>query len=288
MYYALIILSVIMFGANFALKDAYRKIMGSSLKITLQYSFVAGIAGIVFMIIAGGFKFEFTWFTFIFAFFNSLNGILFTFCSFKALGVINLSLYSVFSMLGGMVLPFAFGIIFYGEPLTLAKSVCFIFIVVAIIITYKKGKQKKSSIIYYAGVFILNGMSGVYSKFFTEAPLEKTSAAGYSTWVAIWSLATTVILLLLFSKKLGATPHETPKTVAITVCSGGLNKIANYILVLALAHVDSSVQYPMVTGGVMIVSTIVCFLQKNRPSNREILSVTVAFIGLLALFALPV
>ena len=33
-----------------------------------------------------------------------------------------------------------------------------------------------------------------------------------------------------------------------------------YFRFIALAHVDASVQYPMVTGGVMIVSTLICFL----------------------------
>jgi drug/metabolite transporter (DMT)-like permease len=39
---------------------------------------------------------------------------------------------------------------------------------------------------------------------------------------------------------------------------------------------------------VMIVSTLICFLGKNKPSKKEILSIIVAFIGLLLLFAIPI
>ena len=67
-----------------------------------------------------------------------------------------------------------------------------------------------------------------------------------------------------------------------------MNKIANFLLVLALAHVDVSVQYPMVTGGTMIVSTVICFFGDKKPSKKEILSVAFAFVGMLALFLIPV
>jgi uncharacterized membrane-anchored protein len=43
----------------------------------------------------------------------------------------------------------------------------------------------------------------------------------------------------------------------------------------------------MVTGGVMIVSTITAFLTPNKPKAREIISVAIAFVGLLVLFLLP-
>jgi len=122
MYYGLIILSVLMFGGCYALQDAYRNMRGSRLNISMENSFVGSLAGFVVLLIFNGFKIEFTPFTLLIALLASLNGIAFAFCSFKALDTINLSLFSLFSMLGGMVLPFLQGIIFYGEKLTLAKT----------------------------------------------------------------------------------------------------------------------------------------------------------------------
>ena len=68
---------------------------------------------------------------------------------------------------------------------------------------------------------------------------------------------------------------------------GSINKVANFLLVIALAHVDASVQYPMVTGGTMIVSTVLSFFSDKKPNRREILSVILAFAGMLALFLIP-
>lgn len=287
MYYALIMLSVVMFGGCFALNDVYRKISGSSIKISLQFSLVGSLAGFTVLMIANGFKFEFTPFTFIMAILASINGFAFTFCSFKALDRINLSLYSLFSMLGGMVLPFLQGIIFYDEKMSLAKWLCFLFITFALVLTVEKGERKKGTI-YYICVFVLNGMSGMLSKFFAEAPFTKTSATGYTNLISICGVVISGVLLLIISKKYPEGGKFSFTGTAIGAASGIANKIANLVLVIALAHVDASVQYPMVTGGVMIVSTLICFFGKNKPSKKEVLSIIIAFIGLLLLFAIPI
>lgn len=46
MYYALIFISVAMFGGCFALNDVYRKRRGSSLKISMEASFVGAVAAV--------------------------------------------------------------------------------------------------------------------------------------------------------------------------------------------------------------------------------------------------
>ena len=287
MYYALIILSVIMFGGQFALNDAYRKMRGSNVKVSLQFTLIGGIVGLAVLMLFNGMKLEFTWFTLLMALISVTNGFLFTFCGFKALGTINLSLYSLFSMLGGMMLPFLQGIIFYGEGVTVAKVACFIFICAALALTVKKG-EKKNGTIYYIGIFVLNGLSGVISKIYTSATFPKASAAGYSILCAICSIVISSCILLIFFRRKDETPRLTPLSIGVGAAGGAINRVANYILVIALAHVDASVQYPMVTGGVMIVSTLICFFGENKPNKKEIISVILAFVGLLALFVIPI
>lgn len=285
MYYALIILSVVLFGGGFALNDIHRKQRGSSVKISLQFTLISSVAGAMTLMAINGFKFELTAFSLVMALLSALNGFGFTLCGFKALDHINLSLYSLFSMLGGMALPFVQGIVFYGEDMTFAKGVCFVTVTIALLLTVEKGERKKGTI-FYVGIFILNGMSGVLSKIFTSSHFPKTSAAGYSILSALCSIVISAFVLAVFYRKKDGTPSMTPSSTAVSSLCGILNKIANFILVVALAHVDASVQYPMVTGGVMIVSTLICCFGDNKPSKRELLSVFISFIGLLALFLL--
>lgn len=289
MYYALIFLSVIMFGGGFALNDVYRKLRGSNLKISMEASFIGSLAGIVFLLIFNGFNFELTPFTAIMATLASLNGLAFTFCTFKALDSVNLSLFSLFSMLGGMLLPFLQGIIFYREGVTLAKITAIILIFAALALTVDKS-NKNGGLIYCIGIFIFNGMSGVLTKLYNELPFPKASAAGYSIWMAIFTLVISGITwyILHTQTKEKSEKPLTLKACAVTAASGGINKVANFLLVLALMHVETSVQYPAVTGGVIIVSTLICFFGERKPTRRELISVAIAFLGTLALFIIPI
>ena len=289
MYYALIILSVVVFGGNFALNDVYRKMRGSTLRVALESSVLGGIAGLMALLLLNlmDLSFACTPFTLIMSLICAASGFCFTFFSFKALDHVNLSLYAVFSMLGGMLLPFLLGIGFFGEGITLAKVICVLLIAVALAMTVSF-KEKKRGLLYCIGIFFFNGMSGVLSKLFTELPFEKTSAFGYSFYSAAFSIVIGAVLyLVLFAKKNSDMPY-TWKALIVCAAKGASNRIANYILVIALAHVAASVQYPMVTGGTMIVSTLLCYLGDRRPSRRELCSVAVAFLSMLALFVIPI
>lgn len=301
-YYGLIVISVVMFAGGFALNDIYRRKRGSGLKISMESAFIGSFAGLIVLCIIDGFSFTFTWFTLLMATLAALNSISFTFCSFKALDKINLSLYSLFCMLGGMVLPFFQGIFFYGEAFTLAKGVCVLFICLALACTVEKG-EKKNGTLYYIGIFLLNGMAGVISKIFTASNLPKTSEAGYSVCVAMATIVLAggvwCVLTLLEKRKRSIKTEEMRvekpldkkclwQACAVGAVSGIVNKVANFLLLIALVRVETSVQYPMVTGGTMIVSTILCFFGDKKPSKKEILSVALAFIGTMALFLIPV
>lgn len=296
-YYALILLSVGMFGGGFALQDVYRKKRGSGIKISMESALIGSMAGLIVLLIINGFSFEFTGFTLLMAILSALNSIAFTFCAFKSLDYINLSLFSLFSMLGGMLLPFLQGIFFYGELITLPKCLCVAFICAALALTIEKGDKKKGTA-FYLGIFILNGMSGVISKIFSASNLPKVSAAGYSIWIAIFTVVLSGVawVVLIFLEKNRGDSHEktefVPKKLlyqsyGIGALYGAINKVANFFLVIALAHVDASIQYPMVTGGTIIVSTIICCFGDKKPTKKEFISVALAFVGLLLLFLIP-
>ena len=132
--------------------------------------------------------------------------------------------------------------------------------------------------------FIADGITG-------EAQLEKMlneAAAGYSILhTAMSAVIAGIILFTVFRRKAEGEPPYTWKAAVLSGTTGSLNKIANFILAIAIMHVDASIQYPMVTGGVMIVSTACAYLTDNKPKAKELVSVGLAFLGMLALFILP-
>ena len=281
--YGLLTLSTVMFGFMFFFNVIFRSNYGSGFKATLVMSLGGGIFGLISLLIIKGFVFEFSVFALIMAIISGLNGLAFSFCSLKALGKINLSLYSLFSMLGGMALPFLSGILFHGEPITVNKVLCFIIITIALFITVEKG-DNKNGYIYYLGIFFFNGMAGVLSKVYQALPFNKISSAGYSILKAV-ILIVIVAVLLVFVK--GEKKPINFKCIIAMAGSGILGNIANWLLLVALLNLPASAQYPFVTGGTMIVSTVISLLSAKKPSPKEILAVIISFFGIILLIALP-
>lgn len=279
LYYGVLLAAVTMFSFQFLFNKIFEKEYGNGLRAMFVFSAGSSLVGFIILLIINGFRVEFTWFSCLMAFFAALDSIGYTYFSLKSLGRINLSLYSMFSMLGGMILPSVVGILCYNEQLTWGKGICYALILLSLVLSSEKG-EKKSGYIYYMGVFLLNGMSGVLSTIFQNSPYEKTSAAGYSMLI---SLAALVICLVFLPFIRGDGKKLTKKAVFSMGGYGVLCRVGNYLLLIALAHIPASAQYPFVTGGVMIISTIICFFTPNKPSKRELLGVAVAFIALLIL-----
>lgn len=278
-YYGILAAAVTMFSLQFLFNSIFEKEYGNGLRAMLVFSAGSSLAGLIVLLIINGFKVEYTHFSMLMAVFTALDSIGYTYFSLKSLGRINLSLYSMFAMLGGMVLPFLTGIFFYDEELSVGKGICFVLIILSLLLTVKKG-EKKSGYIYYMGVFVLNGLSGVLSTVFQNSPYEKTSEAGYSVLVS----AATLIISLIFLPFIKEKGKKLTKKAWFSMGGYGvLCRVANFLLLIALAHIPASAQYPFVTGGVMIISTVISFFTPEKPSKREILGVAVSFAALLIL-----
>lgn len=273
-----------MFGAQFLFTQEYKKEYGNDFLAMVVQSIVGGIVGFVSILIINGFSFGYTHFALVMSLLVFVNSKFCAFCSLKALGKINLTLYSVFMMLGGMVLPFVTGVLFFGEPLTWGKAICFVFIAAAICMTLEKNDNKKGGAIYYIGIFIFNGLSGVLAKVYTALPFEKVDAAEYSVLCSLVNLVLSVALLW-FAR--GVKRKLTGRAVASLVGSGLLNKIANYWLLICLAVVPASAQYPFITGGTMVASALISYCTKQKPNKKELLSVGLSMAGLILLVLIP-
>ena len=279
----MVMAAVVMFGLQFFCNQQYERECKSGLSASMMFIFGGAVAGLVVLLAVNGFKWEFTPFTLIMASLAALDGMAFSFCSLKALGKINLSLYSLFSMLGGMVLPFCLGVFFFDEQFTVGKAICLVAVIAALLMSVEKGTAKGGTV-YYIGVFVFNGLSGVISKFFQASELPKTSEAAYSVWTAVMTALISGVILAFVWKK---SPLKLNAKAVVSMAGNGiLNRVANFLLLLSLAYLPASVQYPMITGGVMIVSTLLGYFSPNKPKVREWIALALSFAGIMALVLL--
>ncbi len=201
LYYSLVVAATVLFSLQFLFTQKFGESRGSSLESTLIFTLYKSIVIIVIMFIIGGFKMEFTSFSALMALIYTASGLIMTYFSLKAFEVTNLSVYSIFSMLGGMLLPFLLGIFFYDEGFSVPKAVCIALIVAAVLLGIEKKKASRKAVVYYLAVFVLNGMAGVISKIHQSSAIPHVDSTSFMMLGAIWAVLICGVILLIKCKK---------------------------------------------------------------------------------------
>ena len=164
MYFLIVIIAAVMFSLQFVFNDGFRRETDSSWNSSLKFTLYSSFAGLIVLLMINKMHMEVSAFSVVTACVYSLVYISLSYASIKAFEYANLSVYSVFSMIGGMILPFLYGIM-CGEEFKTARLVCCLLIALSVIMTIKKGEHSKKATKYYMLVFVLNGLVGVISKF---------------------------------------------------------------------------------------------------------------------------
>jgi drug/metabolite transporter (DMT)-like permease len=274
--YALVVGATLLFSLQFFFNQRFQQSYGTDLKASLVFSLYKSVVIIVIMLIIAGFKVEFTIFSVLMAVLYAAVGMLMVYYSLKAFSVANLSVFSVFSMLGGMILPFFLGVVFYDEPLTVFKVICCLLIVGAVLLNIRSGKQNRKALIYYFAVFVLNGAAGVISKIHQSSQRPHVDSTGFMIWS---SIVTVFICLAWLLIKYRSIPIVKGKNILFVSGYGVFNGVGNLFLLIALAVLPASVQYPLVTGGVMVCSTIISTIRKEKLTARDYAATVVALLA---------
>ncbi|MBQ7961840.1 MAG: EamA family transporter [Clostridia bacterium] len=275
-YYLLVSAATVLFALQFLFNQKFEQERGNTLKSALEFTLYKSIVIVVMMLIISRFDITITPFSVILAVIYAVACILMTYFSMKAFAVANLSVYSVFSMLGGMLLPFLAGVGFYNEELTAFKIICCLLIVVSVLLNLRGGKQSKKAFLYYMAVFILNGSVGVISKVHQSSSLPHTDSTGFMLLTSAVSIIISAVWLLIQHKKI---PVIKGKSLGFAAGYGIFNGVGNWLLLISLVNLPASVQYPLVTGGVMVFSTIISMIRKEKLSVNDYIAAAISFVA---------
>jgi len=267
MYYLLLTLSALLFSGGFLFQKFYEQDFGNGLKPSITMVFYQSVVVCVSMFVIGGFRMEVTGFSFLMATIYAVNDFLLTWMSLKALKYANLSVFSMFMMLGSIVLPSAFGILFYDEGITVMKILCYILIFAALYLSVEKGASSKKAVFYYIAVFVGNGMCGILSKIHqSNAELQVSTESFLLQSGLIRLVICAVILICLMAKS--REKIFSWKAVGLSVGGGVSNAVGNYFNLFALLAIPISVHSVMTTGMVLIFSALIGLFVKERPSRK--------------------
>ncbi len=147
MSYVLVLIAVLLLAVQFTFNKLFQLRAGASVWASLLYSLSTGICTAIVFFAIGGFKFEFTLFSFLMALASTLFSTTYTLIGFKIMEAGKFAIYMMFLMLGGMMLPYIFGVLFLDEKPSVLRIIGLVLLTAAIIIANldTKKSDKKSS-----------------------------------------------------------------------------------------------------------------------------------------------
>ena len=155
--------------------------------------------------------------------------------------------------------------------------------------TENGGKQStKTKIIFFVlclAIFLLNGLTGVIAKAhqISEGAVDEISFTVISC--ALTAMISLILLALEFLRNRKEKSRQVMTTLKmkpmwIMVLIGAATYTGNYLHLLAANDVPASVQFPLVSGGVIVLSALISFgAFKEKLSVREWISIGGAFLA---------
>ena len=274
MYYGMLVTAALLFAMQFLFNQQFQKSRGDGTDSAITLSLYLHGISFVIMLALNKFQLNVTWFSLLMAVLYAAVVLGYSFASLKAFKTANLSVFSIFAMLGGMLLPLAYGVIFRNEGFPITKIICVVLIGIATAMSFEKGKKNKGNMKYYLAVFILNGTVGVISTIHQTKPELAVDSFSFMATVNICVVVACSAYHLIVNKKLPILkPKELGCAASYAVCNGS----GNLFCLITLTALPASVQFPITTGGTMFFSTAISILRKEKPSAKTIIASLVAF-----------
>ena len=290
MDYLLLFVATFCVGGQFALTKLYQTKLGTAIIPSLLFSLFSGLFSIVYFAVICGFNIEFNWFSFLMAGGRVLSIVLFTVLGFKMMSIGRVALYTMFIMLGGMVVTFFYGLIFLGEQLSVLKAVGIVLLLASLVIPEikkKDGEKKNSKLFFLLGVlvFFANGAVGIFSKVhqISEYALPTEQFSFWSSVINAVAVAIMVLVVALLQKDKKVLVKEIKNAMPkwwIIVLFVLISQSGELFQLIAAKTLDATILFPIVSGGTMVVSAVFGFLFfKEKPDKLLVISLVVSLIA---------
>ena len=204
-----------------------------------------------------------------------------------------MSVYSLFLILGGMILPFLAGVVFWEEELSVLRVIGLIFLIVSLVLPVLEkdgGKNTKGAKIFFLlciGIFLANGMNSVIAKYHQSTPAHVDTVSFMILRETINAPLNALMFLFIHIKNKKSNKNSVDvanKTRFIAVNWLILSIFAaiycgsHFCNLLAARIFDASMQFPIITGGTMILTAVAGFMFfREKPDKYSTVSIAAAF-----------
>ena len=283
--YLLIVLADILLAFDFAFQKKYQKTAGTTIKAGLVFNALVGVFSALVYLIINKFTIHILPFSVVMATLFTVFVMVYVFIGFKIMEKVSMSLYTLFLMAGGMIVPFVAGVIFWDEPLSVLRVLGLLAIVGAMVISNSDGsKFDKRQILLCVLVFFLNGFVSVTAKAHQISEAGRLVTSADFGFIAMVTKAIICSVALLFVGKKEASPEKLPigKGAVISAFSAIAGGLSFFLQLIGAVDVPATVLYPMITGGCVVLSSLAGLVFfKEKIEKRQWIAIAICCVGTL-------
>ncbi len=291
--YLMLVASVILLALNFIVQKFFQKQTGGSPREAIKFSAYRGavtaVCFTVFCLIMG-YEIRFSWFSAAMAVGISLLCMAYNTVGFAIMKTEPVSRYTVFLMIGGMAVPYLWGLFFLNEEFSFLRTIGLVVLAVAIVLTNSgKSKINKKALILCIIVFVLNGFVSVLSKEHQIGQL----AVDATSFVIINGIVKVIMFPLAYlfpgepktgnEEKVEKKPLLTKdnlKEGLLIALSAVLDGVSYLLMLIPAEILPATVQYPFVTGGSIILTALAgLFFFREKPKPLYIVGLLLCLAG---------
>lgn len=289
MAYFLLVIAGLLFSVRIVFSKLYSKKNGETLGSSLLFATFFSIFSAIFMFAINGFKFEFSWYSFIFASITAVLETLMSIIAVRILGEGNSVVYTVFLLLGGVVGPIIYGTAFLGEKPSIS---CIIGLVVSMsalfVPLFAKHEKKKATLLFFIlciVTFIINSFGNIAIKMHQISNEQIVSSQMYTaTYFAIMAILNPIIYGFWRIKHKQIGPENklliNKWLYIFAICYGVVGGGASLLNIYCASTVPATIQPALVSCFSIIGSSIlgiVIFKDKIKP--QVVIQVILSLVG---------
>lgn len=271
----------ILMATDFSLNKVYQRKCGATPTAGYRFNLLSGILKMLIFWAINGFSLEITAYSSIMAAMMAFVCFCYILLGQQILKVSQVTVYTLFLMLGGMCVPYVWGAVFLHEQLTAFRIIGLVVIAAALILMNLSERPPKKQILMCVAVFFLIGICSVISKEHQISANETVSTSGF---VMLTGAATALFGLVgIIAERMKGHSSELISggagfvTVALSAVIGG----ASYLLqLLGAERIPATVLYPMLSGGSIALSVLTGWVFfREKPAKKLWIGMVFCVIG---------
>ena len=294
MYYLLALLADVGITACFSINKVYRgRVPYAVGSVAFKVAVSSGVSFLLFFTL-NRFDVQVNGYTILMALVMAAVAVLSEGVTFTAYGKGPVSLYTVFQMQGGMLLPFLYGVM-CGNRLSVLHVVGILLMTSGLILTVlpERGRVQRPSggfIVLCCLIFLINGTISIVSYVYSNSAL----GTGPQNFIMAKALMLGVAAELVYRLRPDtAKPSSAGRSgllrLGVLITGVSLIDSASYFAqLLSAAHLPAIVMYPIITGGTVVLTAAAGrILFGERHTRKDMAGFALSFLATI-LFAIPI